>query len=374
MGWAIEGALGSDKKIDATYISPHVNMAELLESSTKEYEVPLLMSEPFFKNLSPGAQKFCRQVNRVQITRNEEPMGLYTYDCDVNQDFTSPEQITVEHNEPFTLTPSLEQSILRREAHRRICKQIISSPQKRRNRAEHYDRKTKSLIEKPEKRDSSKVVLPKRISLDTKVRCSSFLRLNGRGEYEQLEEQCSTPKTQSPQKEWKPSFSLSRVFRPSVMKGGRQRRIQPCNAEIVRPTEISAEELRRKASLFTTSHRSSQQVISSDYVPSIVIPKYTRSVWLTDTDLKRLRVNICDSFRSEWAYAFDLFVKGSWKEALSVFQQLQQHDPGLVLPARKILSLMEDSGGVAPKDWPGWCRLYSHETAEDSNVVVCVEE
>ncbi len=287
MGWAIEGALGSDKKIDATYISPHVDMAELLESSTKEYGVPLLMSEPFFKNLSPEAQKFCRQVNRVQIARNEEPMGLYTYDCDVNQDFTAPEQITVEHNKPFTLTPSAERSILRREAHRRICRQIISSPQKQRNKTLPYGRQTKSLIEKPEKRDSSNVVLPKRISLDTKVRRSSFLKLNGRGIYEQLEEQCSTPKTQSPPKERKLSCSLSQAFRPSDIKGGRQRRVQPYNAAIgwFRPSEISAEQLLRRESRSTLSS-SSNMVVPSDYDRFIVIPKYTRSVWLTDTDLK----------------------------------------------------------------------------------------
>lgn len=37
VGWAIEGAIGSKRKIDASYISPHVNMTEFLESSTKQY-------------------------------------------------------------------------------------------------------------------------------------------------------------------------------------------------------------------------------------------------------------------------------------------------------------------------------------------------
>ena len=35
VGWAIEGAIGSFYKIDASYLSPHVNMASTLESSTK---------------------------------------------------------------------------------------------------------------------------------------------------------------------------------------------------------------------------------------------------------------------------------------------------------------------------------------------------
>lgn len=35
VGWAIEGAIGSDFKIDASYLSPHVNMASRLEAATK---------------------------------------------------------------------------------------------------------------------------------------------------------------------------------------------------------------------------------------------------------------------------------------------------------------------------------------------------
>ena len=34
-GWAIEGAIGSYFKIDASYLSPNVNMAARLESATK---------------------------------------------------------------------------------------------------------------------------------------------------------------------------------------------------------------------------------------------------------------------------------------------------------------------------------------------------
>jgi class 3 adenylate cyclase len=35
VGWAIEGAIGSFYKIDASYLSPHVNMASRLEGATK---------------------------------------------------------------------------------------------------------------------------------------------------------------------------------------------------------------------------------------------------------------------------------------------------------------------------------------------------
>ena len=34
-GWAIEGAIGSEHKIDASYLSPNVNIASRLEAATK---------------------------------------------------------------------------------------------------------------------------------------------------------------------------------------------------------------------------------------------------------------------------------------------------------------------------------------------------
>ena len=44
LGWAIEGAIGSSYKIDASYLSPNVNMSAILEDSTKKYKVMLLFS------------------------------------------------------------------------------------------------------------------------------------------------------------------------------------------------------------------------------------------------------------------------------------------------------------------------------------------
>ena len=35
IGWGIEGAIGSEYKIDASYLSPNVNMASRLEAATK---------------------------------------------------------------------------------------------------------------------------------------------------------------------------------------------------------------------------------------------------------------------------------------------------------------------------------------------------
>jgi len=53
-GWSIEGAIGSEFKIDASYLSPNVNMAGRLEAGTKMFGVPLLISGPLVSILSPS--------------------------------------------------------------------------------------------------------------------------------------------------------------------------------------------------------------------------------------------------------------------------------------------------------------------------------
>jgi hypothetical protein len=44
-GWAIEGAIGSNLKIDASYLSSNVNLASRIEAATKQYRVRILLSE-----------------------------------------------------------------------------------------------------------------------------------------------------------------------------------------------------------------------------------------------------------------------------------------------------------------------------------------
>ena len=45
LGWAIEGAIGSAYKIDASYLSPNVNMASRLEAATIQYKTDILISD-----------------------------------------------------------------------------------------------------------------------------------------------------------------------------------------------------------------------------------------------------------------------------------------------------------------------------------------
>ena len=82
MGYAIEGAIGSYYKIDASYLSPHVNMSARLEGATKAFGIPLLISGDLEKQLTRRTREYCRQVDYVTMSGNDEPLKLFTIDLD----------------------------------------------------------------------------------------------------------------------------------------------------------------------------------------------------------------------------------------------------------------------------------------------------
>jgi len=80
-GWAIEGAIGSEFKIDASYLSPHVNMASRLEAATKQYNVLILMSEPLAQLCRPEMVKYFRTIDHVTLKGGmSAPIRLHTVD------------------------------------------------------------------------------------------------------------------------------------------------------------------------------------------------------------------------------------------------------------------------------------------------------
>lgn len=95
IGWAIEGAIGSEFKIDATYLSPNVNMSNILEATTKEYGVPLLLTGDLYSYFSELTKKQCWRLDIVRI--GHKVHELYT--VDVNLDRLSLEE------EPRKLSP-----------------------------------------------------------------------------------------------------------------------------------------------------------------------------------------------------------------------------------------------------------------------------
>jgi class 3 adenylate cyclase len=75
VGWAIEGAIGSFYKIDASYLSPNVNMASRLEAATKQFGVPLLVSGNLCAIMTSKARSHLRQIDRVTVKGSIEPLG-----------------------------------------------------------------------------------------------------------------------------------------------------------------------------------------------------------------------------------------------------------------------------------------------------------
>jgi len=81
-GWAIEGAVGSEFKIDASYLSPTVRIAESIENATKSYGLNVIISESVISHCSKGVTDECRPIDRVAIKGSKEPIELYTVDLD----------------------------------------------------------------------------------------------------------------------------------------------------------------------------------------------------------------------------------------------------------------------------------------------------
>ena len=84
IGWAIEGAIGSIHKIDASYLSPNVNMSSRLQAATKQYGVNILISGDLHDLLSSELRKICRMIDIVTVKGSLKPIKLYTVDLNTN--------------------------------------------------------------------------------------------------------------------------------------------------------------------------------------------------------------------------------------------------------------------------------------------------
>lgn len=84
-GWAIEGAIGSYFKIDASYLSPNVNMSSRLEMATMQYGVHILVSGELIPILTKEVRKLMREVDCVKVKGSDKPMKLFTVDVQVDE-------------------------------------------------------------------------------------------------------------------------------------------------------------------------------------------------------------------------------------------------------------------------------------------------
>lgn len=83
-GWAIEGAVGSEFKIDASYLSPNVSIATNIQRAADTYDVQLLVSQALVDICTTEMASECRLIDRVLIPGSIVPLELYTVDLDTH--------------------------------------------------------------------------------------------------------------------------------------------------------------------------------------------------------------------------------------------------------------------------------------------------
>ena len=82
LGQSIEGAIGSMFKIDASYLSTDVNMANELEENTKTFKKELIMSGDFYDYLSEDAKAYVRLLD-IFKSKSGQITRLYSVDLDL---------------------------------------------------------------------------------------------------------------------------------------------------------------------------------------------------------------------------------------------------------------------------------------------------
>ena len=71
-------------KIDASYLSPNVNMASRLQAATKQYGVFILVSHLLYHVFTPEVQQICREIDRITVKGSNQPIRIYTVDMELN--------------------------------------------------------------------------------------------------------------------------------------------------------------------------------------------------------------------------------------------------------------------------------------------------
>lgn len=91
MGWTIEGAIGSEYKIDACYLSPHLQISYRIEELCDFFEMQILLSESLYNLMSLKARNTLRKIDVITMKESKEPMGIYTFDLS----FSNMEQVLI---------------------------------------------------------------------------------------------------------------------------------------------------------------------------------------------------------------------------------------------------------------------------------------
>jgi len=76
-GWAIEGPIGSDFKVDAAYVSSQIDLLARLEPLCHTYAVQLMMTEKLYNQLSVRTKERIRKIDVIMFGHSVQ--GLYCF-------------------------------------------------------------------------------------------------------------------------------------------------------------------------------------------------------------------------------------------------------------------------------------------------------
>eukprot|EP00927_Polykrikos_kofoidii_P074469 TRINITY_DN7046_c0_g2_i1.p1 TRINITY_DN7046_c0_g2~~TRINITY_DN7046_c0_g2_i1.p1 ORF type:complete len:988 (-),score=118.73 TRINITY_DN7046_c0_g2_i1:82-3045(-) len=79
-GWAIEGALGTEYKIDASYVSPNVSIVQNVEKASALYGTSILVTEALHNLLTINTVPHLRLIDQVKVRGSPKPMNLFSLD------------------------------------------------------------------------------------------------------------------------------------------------------------------------------------------------------------------------------------------------------------------------------------------------------
>jgi len=79
-GWAIEGGIGSEQRLDATYLSPQIDIGSRYAYLCDEYQLQLIISDNVYNLFTSKVKGFLRKIDVITMNELKDPVGLFTFD------------------------------------------------------------------------------------------------------------------------------------------------------------------------------------------------------------------------------------------------------------------------------------------------------
>lgn len=303
-GKAVQGAIGSQRKIDATYVSESVERAEFLESSTKKYGIKMLMSDSFHRLLDPSNRRRCRKIDQILLQGEDDDdedrpveegdfMELFTFDMDIDALWRP---VSKPNAKPAPAATGVG------DDHVSDTDSVTES---------NKGSSRRDLLRSASVRGGGLLNLPRRRSV-------RHIKSSGKHQGDDNSEEIT--KSSNLTTHVTAAAAVAAVTAGNVKAGG-----------TVDTTEETMVTL----------------------TPELILPTgpalYNANVWLSD-DMRRIRQLYSDGlFFQKWNSGFTAYYAKDWEHATQCFQTiLERFDDG---PSRYFLKCIKDNNGVPPRDF-----------------------